>query len=70
MPRGGTAVTPNGEVNVAWQESRFGGAGFEIRSAHTVNGGGSWASLKGDMPTSPVHDMKIHARVLIRNGEP
>ncbi|MHC5020594.1 MAG: IPT/TIG domain-containing protein [Planctomycetota bacterium] len=39
----GAAVTPNGEVNIAWQESVFGGPGFEIRAAHTTNGGGSWA---------------------------
>jgi hypothetical protein len=39
----GVAVTPTGEVNVAWQESVFGGPGFDIRAANTTNGGGSWA---------------------------
>ena len=36
------AVSANGDVNIAWQESRFGGSGFEIRSARTPDSGQSW----------------------------
>jgi len=36
--------------------------GTEFQVWVSANRGGSWVSMKNDMPTNPVHDLKIHPR--------
>jgi len=36
--------------------------GTEMGVHVSIDGGMSWHSMKGDMPTQPVHDLKLHAR--------
>jgi hypothetical protein len=36
--------------------------GTELGVWASIDGGGTWHAMKGDMPTAPVHDMRIHER--------
>ena len=56
---------PDGPINVVREHHSnpdllFVGTEFQVFAS--IDGGESWASMKGDMPTTPVHDIKIHAR--------
>ena len=47
--------------------------GTEFAVYVSIDGGGSWTLMKNNMPTQPVHDMKIHPRendlvVAVRGG--
>jgi len=56
---------PNAAIDVVREDHKNPNllfAGTEIGVWVSIDGGGSWHKMKGDMPTVPVYDMKIHPR--------
>jgi len=59
------AGLPEGSVNVVREDAKnpnllFAGTDFGVYVS--IDGGKAWLKMKNDMPTQPVHDLKIHPR--------
>jgi len=60
-----SANLPDAPINVVREHHTNPGllfVGSEMQVWASIDGGREWKSMKGDMPTNPVHDMKIHPR--------
>ena len=60
-----SAGLPSEPVNVireSYQNPNLLFVGTEMGVYASIDGGNSWRSMRGDMRTQPVHDMKIHPR--------
>ncbi len=60
-----SAGLPDASINVVREDHKNPNllfVGNEIGVWASIDGGGSWHKMKGDMPTNPVHDMHIHPR--------
>jgi photosystem II stability/assembly factor-like uncharacterized protein len=60
-----SAGLPNASINVIREDHKnpdllF--VGNELGVWASIDGGGSWHKMKGDMPTNPVHDIQLHPR--------
>jgi photosystem II stability/assembly factor-like uncharacterized protein len=56
---------PNEPINVIREDHKNADllfVGTEMAVYVSIDGGDSWHKMKGDMPTVPVHDLKIHPR--------
>ena len=60
-----TAGLPEGSVNVVREDAKNPNllfAGTDNGVTFSIDGGKAWMNLKKDLPTQPVHDLKIHPR--------
>ena len=60
-----SANLPDEPINVVREDHRNPNllfVGTEMGVYVSLDGGGSWYNMRGDMPTVPVHDLKIHRR--------
>jgi len=60
-----SAGLPDASINVVREDHKNPNllfVGNELGVWTSIDGGGSWHKMKGDMPTAPVHDIKLHKR--------
>lgn len=60
-----SAGLPDASINVIREDHKNPNllfVGNELGVWVSIDGGASWHKMKGDMPTTPVHDIKLHAR--------